>query len=329
MKDLLLLLCRYPFEESNREILSDLLRGVTDWKKLVELINAHGIIALAAYNIKEAGLQKKIPPGAMTIIENGYLQSMVRNTWLTEHWKEVNKILSDAGIKHVLLKGMALEHTIYCSHGLRQMNDNDILVKREDSLRAWTILQQNGFSPKPLKSALYNKILIDIGKHLPELYKNGYAVEIHHQLFESENESDKDYPDPIDTSVEINIADTKARILSNEMQMKHLVSHFDRHALEGSVQCRQYADILLLDKTSTLVMPDKFITDPQQSNNKVYRKAAYRKSFAAVPAKYRLRYLAGDIFPSVGWMKERYKCSNLKTMLYYPLRIGKVFWLIS
>jgi hypothetical protein len=33
-----------------------LLGEVSDWHTLVKLINAHGIIALAAYNIKEAGL---------------------------------------------------------------------------------------------------------------------------------------------------------------------------------------------------------------------------------------------------------------------------------
>jgi len=329
MRELLLLLCRYPFDELNRETLSDLLGEVQDWHELVGLINAHGIIALAAYNIKEACLEKKVPVDSMAILENGYLQSIVRNTWLTEKWKEVNAILGNAGIKHVLLKGMALEHTIYGSKGLRQMNDNDILLKREDSLKAWYLLQQNGFSHGPVKSSLHNKILIDIGKHLPELHKDGYTVEIHHKLFDPENEPGSSELDPVDTSVEINIGETKAFILSTGMQMQHLISHFERHAMEGSVQIRQYIDILLLDKNSNVIMPDKFIIDPQQSDNKAYCKAAYKNGFKAVPAKYRLRYLAGDIFPSLSWMKERYKCSYLKASLHYPRRIGKLVWLIS
>jgi hypothetical protein len=329
MRELLLLLCRYPFEKSNREALSKLLGEVEDWHKLVELINAHGIIALASYNIKEAGLETKVPADAMAILENGSLQSVVRNTWLTEHWKEVNAILSEAGIKHVLLKGMALEHTIYGSRGLRQMNDNDILLKREDCLKAWYLLQQKGFSHGPIKSALHKKFLLDIGKHLPELYKDGYAVEIHHKIFESENETNNDKIDSVDSSIEINIGGTKAWILSNEMQIKHLKSHFERHALEGSVQIRQYADIILLDKNTSVVMPDKFITDPHQTENKAYRKAAYKKSFATVPAKYRLRYLVGDIFPSVSWMKERYDCGLIKLLFYYPARLAKLMWLIN
>jgi len=333
MKDLLFLLCNYPFDEKNREPLSKLTGEVKDWHKMVELINAHGIIALAAYNIKECGLEKKIPQDAMAALENGYMQSVVRNSWLTERWKEVNIILSNAGIKHVLLKGMALEHTLYGSKGLRQMNDNDILLKRDDAIKAWHLLQQHGFSHELIKSSLYKVIIADIGKHLPSLYKNGYAVELHHKLFDNRTTGEKEYVNPVDSAVEIVIGDTKAWILSKEIQMMYLIDHFNKHAMKGEVQLRQYADIILLDKTSKVIMPDTFIANPQQQNDPRYRKAAYRKAVyrktvASVPGKHRLRYIAGDIFPSVKWMKERYGCSGMKSLFYYPHRLGKLLWLV-
>jgi len=328
MRDLLLLLCRYPYNATNRETLSKLISEVQDWTKTVELINAHGIIALAAYNIKEAGLEKQIPEDAMAIIENGHMQSVVRNTWLTERWKEVNTILSNAGIKHVLLKGMALEHTIYGGKGLRQMTDNDILLKRGDALKAWHLLQQEGFSHELIKSSLHKKIMIDIGKHLPCLYKNGYAVEIHHKLFDTTTTDGKDYNDLIDNAAEILIGNTKARILTKEIQLKHLINHYERHALEGNVQLRQYADIILLDKASTIGIPDSFVYNPRQETKMEYRKAAYKINIRSIQPKYRLWHIIGDIFPSVKWMKERYNCTGLKTLVYYPIRVGKLLWLI-
>ena len=121
-------------------------------------------------------MEKYIPEDAIAALENWYMKSVVRNAWLTERWKEVNTILSRAGIKHVLLKGMALEHTLYGSKGLRQMNDTDILLKHDDELEAWHLLQEYAYSNELIKSGLYKKILADIGKHLPTLYKNGYAV---------------------------------------------------------------------------------------------------------------------------------------------------------
>lgn len=327
MKELLLLLCHYPYDDKNKEILSKLLGDVDDWQKLVALINAHGIIALAAYNIKEAGLEKQIPEDSMAILENGYIQSIVRNTWLAERWNEVNTILGNAGIKHVLLKGMALEHTLYDAKGLRQMNDNDILVKRKDAVKARALLLDNGFSQELIKSSLHKKIMLETGKHLPCLYKNGYAVEIHHKLF---NNLTKlfDFEDPVDSAVQVTIGNTKAWILSKEFQSAHLSDHFKRHICEGIGQLRQYADIILFDKTSKVEFPDNFIINPNQENDTIFRKTAYKINIKCIDSRYRFRYIVGDIFPSIKWMKERYRCSALSVFLYYPHRLGKLWWLV-
>ena len=213
------------------------------------------------------------------------------------------------------------------------MNDNDILLKRDDAIKAWHLLQQHGFSHELIKSSLYKAIMADMGKHLPSLYKNGYAVELHHKLFDNRTTGEKEYVNPVDSAVEIVIGDTKAWILSKEIQMMYLIDHFNKHAMKGEVQLRQYADIILLDKTSKVIMPDTFIANPQQQNDPRYRKAAYRKAVyrktvASVPGKHRLRYIAGDIFPSVKWMKERYGCSGMKSLFYYPHRLGKLLWLV-
>lgn len=326
MRELLLLLCRYPWEEKNRELLSKLLTEVQDWPTLVSLINAHGIIALATYNIKEAGLVKAVPEEAMAILENGYMMSVVRNSWLTERWKEVNTILTSAGIKHVLLKGMALEHTLYGSRGLRQMNDNDILVKREDALPAWNLLKQNGFLQGLVKSPLHTAIRLDIGKHLPSLYKGDYSVEIHHKLFS--NSSAESNEDPVDAAVEIVIEGAKAWILPEKLQLMYLRNHYEKHASEGFCQLRLYADIILLDKESDLQIPDSFIINPQQVQNNKSRKNTYKINYNSIPSSKRLRFLTGDIFPSIQWMKNRYKCNGMMAVLHYPLRLGKLMWLI-
>jgi len=328
MKELLLLLCRYPFEETDRVRLSKLLGEVTDWPALVKLINAHGIIALAAYNIKEARLGKKIPAEAMTALENGYLRSVARNAWLTERWKEVNTILCTAGIKHILLKGMALEHTLYGSRGLRQMNDNDVLIKPEESVKAWELLRQAGFTAEPAKSPIFNKIMFDFGRHLPALYKDRYAIEIHDNLFDRGQKNSMIYSDPFSDTIEIIIGDTKALILSKEMHLAYLKNHFEHHATSGDCQLRLYNDIILLDRFNSLKMPDHFITDPMQGNKKEFRKAAYKARISSISPKYRLLFILGDTFPSLKWMQKRYNCNWLKASLFYPLRIGKLRWII-
>lgn len=307
--------------------MEELLSEVSDWEALVKLINAHGIIALASYNIKIADLENLVPEDALAILENGRMQSMIRNFWLTERWKEVNIILTNAGINHILLKGMALEHTVYGSKGLRQMNDNDILIHPDHAITAWELLQKNGFVQQPLKSPLFRKMIFSIGRHLPPLSKEGYTLEIHNRLFENEN-SGKGDNNPFRNIEEITIAGEKALILSNEWQLKHLTGHFEYHMIGGECQLRLYADIVLLDKMSKIQFPDIFILNPIQSKNRDFRRTAYKRTVVSVPAKYRLRFIIGDTFPSVSWMRKRYNCSTFKAIAYYPQRIGKILWLV-
>jgi hypothetical protein len=328
MKELLLLLCRYPYDKTYREFLSKLISEVPDWKELVRLINAHGIIALATYNIKEAGLEKEIPAEAMKVLENGQRQSMVRNLWLNERWKEVNEILGNAGIRHILLKGMALEHTIYQSKGLRQMNDNDILIKREEAREAWYLLQKHGFTYNAPKSSLHIKIMRDISHHLPALCRDGYSVEIHTSLFDYERTKDYLDYDFFNNASEITISGEKALVPEKEMHLKYLVSHFERHAHAGECQMRTFADIRMMSREVPFEFPDQFILNPDQKEKTEFRKAAYKSKVKFIPPKYRPFFVLGDLVPSVKWMKERYKCSGARALLYYPHRLGKLWWLI-
>jgi hypothetical protein len=328
MKDLLFYLCHYPFDPATGNQLKELLIRVEEWDKTVSLINEHGIIALAAYNIKEAGLSEMVPQRTMVLLEDGRRHNMVRNAWLAERWKEVNNILSDSGIKHVLLKGMALEYAVYGGQGLRQMNDTDILVKREEALKAWYLLQKHGFHSEMIKSPIYKKILTDIGKHLPSLTKDGYSVEIHHRLF-NEADKNKTLDNAIDNAVEIKVEGITAYILQNEIHLDYLKKHLQQHMLSGDFQLRLSADMELLKPGSAPAIPDSFFVKPKQLPGLKQRKNVYRILFFSVPHRHRLRYLAGDIFPSVRWLKKRHNCSSFAAIFYYPRRIAKVLWLIG
>ena len=54
----------------------------------------------------------------MTILENGYhTEHLTERVACTNVGKRSMQILCNAGIKHILLKGMALEHTLYGARG--------------------------------------------------------------------------------------------------------------------------------------------------------------------------------------------------------------------
>jgi len=328
MKDLLTCLCRYPYDPVSGPVLKEALGTVSDWNSAVDIINRHGITALAAYNISEAGLESMLPPDPLAFLRNGRRHSMARKTWLTEKWKEVNSILCAAGIRHVLIKGMALEYTFYGGRGLRQMNDNDILLEKEDALKAWHLLQEYGYKPGKLKSPLYRKIITDIGKHLPSLIKDGYSVEIHHRLFFG---AERDLADENDTYEirETEVDGIPAFVLQDDIHLDFLRSHLLMHMMTGSFQFRLLADMEIIKPGSAPEIPDSFILNPVQRPPLSQKKTFYRTLFRSVPKGSRLRYLAGDIFPSPGWIMQRHKCSAPASIFYYPRRLGKLFWLIG
>lgn len=305
-----------------------LLKEVSDWDRFLKLANEHGVIALEAYNLRELGISDLVPEKIIEVLDNARMKTIIRNTWQTQQWKEVNSILSAAGIKHVLLKGMALEHTVYRSLGLRQMTDTDILVKRSDALNAWQHLLQHGFIPEPLKSPLHQKIILDLGKHLPTLIRESYQLEIHHRLFR-EKEKNELLDEAIENAIPIQIGETTAYTLEKDLHLEYLYQHNDYHLTATGSQMKLYLDFQLLDPDKEVILPHGFIANPRKEGSMGNRRKIFRDLFYSMPASSRLRFLAGEVFPSLNWMKTRHNCGTLKALLLYPRRIGKVFWVFK
>lgn len=185
---LLLLLSRVDFPGEQKRLISEELRGFTAWKLFAGLAVRHGVAALVWQNISDLGLAGLVPETERTLLDGLRLKSIARVSWITGAAAGVADLLEQKGIKVVLLKGLALEHTVYGARGLRQMSDADILVAPSDALRARDILIAAGFESMPPKSSLYRHIILDLGNHLPELHRGGFSVDLHYRLFGPEAE---------------------------------------------------------------------------------------------------------------------------------------------
>jgi hypothetical protein len=84
----------------------------------------------------------------------------------------------------------------------------------------------------------------------------------------------------------------------------------------------------LLDNNIPISFPDDFIKDPSKINKTKFLKKGYRATVRSIPVKKRWLFVVGDVFPSMKWMKNRYKCNAFKAVFYYPIRIGKLLWMI-
>ena len=170
--------------------------------------------------------------------------SLSRNAFNTEAMGEVLRLLNGENIKTVLLKGLALELSVYGNSGLRQMTDVDILISREQCMKARNILMSNGYVSLPVKSVFHKLIIADTGKHLPSLIKNGTSVEIHHELFGGRKNvlTRMLY----ENSYEIEIKGEKAYIPQPQIFFLYLVRHLYLHEMNNESQLRLYTDLVVL-----------------------------------------------------------------------------------
>jgi len=71
-----------------------------------------------------------------------------------------------------------------------------------------------------------------------------------------------------------------------------------------------------------------FLKSPK-GNPSFNKKHGYKNIITNIPGVHRkLLYILGDVFPSISFMKKRYRCfDSLRILFYYPHRLGKLFWL--
>lgn len=379
---LMIALCRLSSTAEHKKYISGLVEKVTQWKHFVSQANEHGVAALVCNNLKEQGLMEKVPDSQAAFLTNAYLKSFSRNTYLFEKLKEVKKYLAEINIEPILLKGMALELSVYGNMGLRQMNDIDLYIDREDCLRAWNHLISKGYKPQALKSPLYKKIILDIGKHLPELYSDGISIELHHKLFDTPPTSSAAFlPDEALAKEGYPLPHAPCSLLPVEVHFLYLIKHLVYHETQGESQLRLYNDLCQLmtqcsrdvkesgildmakeyglaeqlsEKFYTLhllwgmPLPDELFKSitaqkKQQIENKIRafilkpkghkvikRGRTYRKTISNIPGTGRkLRYLIGDILPSISFLKTRYKInSSFLACIFYIIRLPKILLLI-
>lgn len=243
---LLLLLSRTTFTEEERVQAGKCCRTLTGWRLFADLAIRHGVAALVWQNIIDLGLKEAVPEQERNLLESIRFKTIARVSYITSEAADAVAELEKAGIRTLLLKGLALEHCVYGSRGLRQMSDADLLVAPEDALRARDILIRAGFISMPMKSSLYRHIILDLGNHLPELHRNGISVDLHHRLFGPEGSAL--VRRALDKPEAISIADETYHVLPPGIALLGLVNHIFKHEVKGEFQLRLYTDIYLLVK---------------------------------------------------------------------------------
>jgi hypothetical protein len=123
-----------------------LLETEMDWGRLLEEAERHGVMPLLYSNL-DANFPGAVPEPFMSALRNYFRKNLISNLLLTGEMNSVLDILESHGISAIPFKGPTLAVAAYGDVAMREFRDIDLLVRREDVLKARGLLIARGYAP--------------------------------------------------------------------------------------------------------------------------------------------------------------------------------------
>ena len=144
----LILLCARPrLDDAAIKEITDLADKTIDWVYLVRTAYLHNLHILLYRSLKKA-CPESVPNDVLVKLEREYTTNSMRSLLITGKLVSILKLLQDNNIPAIPFKGPVLAEMAYGYLALRQFGDLDILVDRENALKAVKIFEAHGFRPE-------------------------------------------------------------------------------------------------------------------------------------------------------------------------------------
>nr|WP_319565125.1 nucleotidyltransferase family protein [uncultured Rhodoferax sp.] len=160
-----------------------------DWQTILKMARQHRLGPLLHWQMKQAHAHLTIPTECQAEWALSYKNATLRNLLLQRELLLVHQIFKNAAIPYVALKGAYLAYHAYPHPALRPMRDLDILVPKDQALKAYQILLDAGMSRIDAYQGT-PELALSLHKHLPPLRSRSdqVNVELHSRLFHHESE---------------------------------------------------------------------------------------------------------------------------------------------
>jgi hypothetical protein len=202
-----------------------------DWEGLADRALRFKVEGLLHREIKSRNLPAAlVPVGVGNRLRRAYRDQATLNMNLFFDALKVLQSLAEDHLPVIALKGLALAKSIYNDIALRPMADMDLLLKREDLVRAGRILLRLGYTQYfPAWESM-----AETYHHLPPFTKkNGTIVELHWNIVTPDSHVKVDLDGLWARSRLIQIDHTEVRALSAEDLFLHLCIHASFHLQTG------------------------------------------------------------------------------------------------
>ncbi|MBU7029485.1 MAG: nucleotidyltransferase family protein [Theionarchaea archaeon] len=245
-EDRLLLYCaRTAMNEDTASRLKDILNQGLDWEYIVESSTVHCISPLLYWNLRSVE-GKDVPENVIKQLGKKYLETVGKNMVFYYELGRVLRVLKDAGIHVICLKGIFLAEIIYKNIGLRPFNDIDLLIRNEDLQKVQEKLSQLMYRPSdvfPTEWHMPKWINLcedqQIGLENP---KKKIMLEVHWHIHPRSSLFRVDINIFWENAQPTTIAQYETLVFAPEDLLQHLCLHLHKHTLD-SLQLRWCCDI--------------------------------------------------------------------------------------
>jgi hypothetical protein len=229
---LLLLCARTRPDAPTIDRVRALVRASIDWEHLLQLAGRHRVTALVGRQIQAIGGQA-VPEATRNELEAHLLGNHRRNLFMAAQLSHVLRLLEVGGIRAISYKGPALAVSGYGNLALREFDDLDLLVDRQNVLRVKGLLMAEGYRPRPELTEAEERWLLD-SQHAYFLVRDGGPVFVElHWTISPRYVSPSLGPERLWDRVErVTVAGIAVPTLAPEVLLPSLCEHGAKHAWE-------------------------------------------------------------------------------------------------
>lgn len=214
-----------------------------DWAEIYALSQKHNVTPVISKEIEELSEDKR-PKGKLLSAFNQKLEYTVKNyEYKTQAITLLVKLLSEAKINHLLIKGAVLRY-LYPVPELRTSGDTDVVISPSDYENTVEVLKNGGFSVET------------VGTTVAELKYNDEVFEIHTELEYINIQSKIYFSTPFDDISEHSGYTYK---LKPFYHLLYVITHIAHHLKNGGAGVRMIMDIDALLRYYPDIDIEKFI----------------------------------------------------------------------
>lgn len=216
-----------------------------DWEYLFLLARRHSVVPLLYLQL-DRHASDLVPADKLAQLKKQYLENSARNTILTAELVRLITLFAESGIEAIPYKGPVLAQFAYDNLALRRFVDLDVIVKKNDVLKAREILLAQGYTPSKSLSLSQQELLLRMQHNLQfSRDDRRLIVELHWEVAPHLFASTVDADTLWQNLVTIDLNGTAVKTLYAEDLLFSLCVHGSRHLWERLSWICDVAELIL------------------------------------------------------------------------------------